>query len=102
MTMDPNEIGLKVLEFYRELPFNITADPRSMANEILSRNSTQEYPPLLHLVHPGKRVLDVGCGAGWLANTLAYHQRATVTGIDFNRVALNFAEKVAAELGVDT
>lgn len=91
-----------VLSFYRHLPFNMTDAVGHMAKTLRESNAAATYPPLLQLAHPGKRVLDVGCGAGWLANTLAVHQRADVTGIDFNPVALNFARGVARALDLQT
>jgi SAM-dependent methyltransferase len=52
-------------------------------------------PPLLA---SAGRVLDVGCGAGWLTNSIAYHYKRDVTGIDFNPVAVERARAVAALL----
>lgn len=43
-----------------------------------------------HVEH-GDRVLDVGCGKGELAYDLATRAGATVTGLDFGRVHLDFA-----------
>jgi 2-polyprenyl-3-methyl-5-hydroxy-6-metoxy-1,4-benzoquinol methylase len=42
-------------------------------------------------VERGDRVLDVGCGKGELAHDLATRAGAAVTGIDFDRVHLDFA-----------
>lgn len=98
-TEPANPAGGQVLEFYRTLPFNMTQGPEAAAEAIRTRNSAAEYPPLLKLVHPGKRVLEVGCGIGWMANTLAFHQGAAVTAIDFNPVALEFARETARQLG---
>lgn len=97
-----DRVDASVLSFYRSLPFNLTSAVERMAQTLRESNAAATYPPLLRLAHPGKRVLDVGCGAGWLANTLAFHQHADVTGIDFNPVALNFARAVAKTLGVGT
>lgn len=96
------EVGPEVLEFYRRLPFNTAAEPDAMAAEVKAANTLAQYPPLLRLVTPGRRVLDIGCGAGWLSNTMAYHQKADVTGIDFNPIAIEFATQTAQSLGVPT
>jgi 2-polyprenyl-3-methyl-5-hydroxy-6-metoxy-1,4-benzoquinol methylase len=42
-------------------------------------------------VHPGERVLDVGCGKGELAYDLAVRAGARVTGLDVSRQSLEFA-----------
>src|SRR5579862_5128318 len=42
-------------------------------------------------VHAGEAVLDIGCGKGELANDLAERAGASVTGIDVNPSALDFA-----------
>jgi SAM-dependent methyltransferase len=102
MTSAAAAIGSNVLEFYRRLPFNTAASPTAIAAEVKATNTLAQYPPLLRLVTPGRRVLDIGCGAGWLSNTMAYHQKAEVTGIDFNPVAIAFANQTAESLGVPT
>src|SRR5438128_7319973 len=89
----------EVLRFYRELPFNIADSTRTMAARIRARNAALDYPPLDKLLFPGRRVLDVGCGAGWLSNAIAYHFRCSTVGVDFNPVAIEFARAVARELG---
>lgn len=96
------QAGPKVLEFYKTLPFNMAAQPDAMAAEVRTANALQQYPPLSRLVTPGRKVLDIGCGAGWLSNTMAFHQRADVTGIDFNPVAIDFACQVRDCLGVSS
>jgi 2-polyprenyl-3-methyl-5-hydroxy-6-metoxy-1,4-benzoquinol methylase len=42
-------------------------------------------------VRPGHRVLDVGCGSGLLAASLARQRGTQVTGIDINESAIAFA-----------
>ena len=47
--------------------------------------------------------LDLGCGIGWFANLLSYNfNHVNVTGIDFNPVAIDFANKVKDELKLKT
>ena len=48
---------------------------------------------------PGKRVVDVGCGGGILAESMA-KKGATVTGIDLSEKALKVAELHSLESGV--
>lgn len=72
---------------------------------------TSEFRPL-HEINPlrlewidsqaslaGKRVLDVGCGGGILAESMA-RKGAIVTGIDLSEKALNVAELHSLESGV--
>ena len=94
-----SEIGSRVLKFYRQLPFNVTGNVETMAAEIKSFDSLSEYPPLTRILGPRTHTLDVGCGGGWLSNSIAYHCKAPVVGIDFNPVAIEFARSVAEHLG---
>lgn len=73
-----------------------------MAAEIRSRDPILEYPQLVPLLGPGTAVLDVGCGTGWFGNALAYHYDCPIVGIDFNPVAVEFARRTAAALGVES
>lgn len=90
-----------VLEFYRQLPFNLRTSAREHARSVRERDSVSVYPVVPPLLGPGVTVLDVGCGAGWLGLGMAYHYGARVTGIDFNRVAVERARKVATCLDVE-
>ena len=86
-----------VLQFYRVMPFNFMASAHAQAAAVAEHNVVrQQYGPLEPLLTPGVRVLDVGCGTGWFAQTLAYHYKAVVTGIDFNPVAIARAQEAAA------
>jgi cyclopropane-fatty-acyl-phospholipid synthase len=53
------------------------------------------------LLKPGMRVLDIGCGFGTLALTLARDHGVQVTGITLSEVQLAEAERRAAEAGLD-
>lgn len=90
----------EVLAFYRELPFNLS-DPGTMAREIRRKDPIGAYPVLSTLLEKGLRVLDLGCGAGWLTNALAHHHGVAAVGVDFNPVAIETARAVAEELGND-
>ncbi len=96
-------VGQSVLEFYRALPFNYRQSVAEHAREIKDRNAVQSYPVLPPLLEtPGMRVLEIGCGAGWLSNGIAHHYGCPVTGLDFNPVAVERAQAVAGELGGET
>jgi len=90
----------EVLAFYRTLPFNFRESVTSSAEAIRSRDPRLAYPILRPLLQPKARVLDVGCGAGWFANSVSHHCGCQVTGIDFNPVAVERAKEVAEALGL--
>ena len=52
-------------------------------------------PPLLRR---GTMVLDVGCGTGWLSNSIGYYYKSDVLGLDFNPVAIERASEVAQKM----
>jgi 2-polyprenyl-3-methyl-5-hydroxy-6-metoxy-1,4-benzoquinol methylase len=91
-----------VLEFYKTLPFNFRESVQSSIEAIRSHDPRLAYPVLTPLLHSHARVLDLGCGAGWLANSLSYHCGCAVTGIDFNPVAVERAKQIGAALGLAT
>ena len=96
----PSAANADVLAFYRELPFNYRGSPHYDIARIKASDMTANYPELLRLLGRRTRILDVGCGAGWLSNSIAYHHRCDVTGIDFNEVAIRRARELAEGLGV--
>lgn len=92
-----------VLKFYQKLPFNYYGDTSTAAETIRKHNAVQYYPILPPLLNSGITVLDVGCGAGWLVNGINYYyggRGTTATGLDYNAVAIQQAQEVAARLGV--
>jgi 2-polyprenyl-3-methyl-5-hydroxy-6-metoxy-1,4-benzoquinol methylase len=89
-----------VLKFYKELPFNYQESVEQQVKTVKSRNSVLAYPPLVDLLRPGVRILEIGCGAGWLSNNIAWHYGLPVHAIDFNPVAVERARAVASGLGV--
>ena len=98
-----DEITRKVLEFYRELPFNYRSTAETVADSIRKNNQIlSAYPDLDTLLQRGQQqVLDVGCGAGWFTNTVAFYYNADVIGLDFNPVAVDRSRKVATCLEVN-
>ena len=94
------------------------ADPQELAkfSELAHRwwDPNSEFKPL-HRINPlrldwiervvggfaGKRVLDVGCGGGILAESVARRGAASVLGIDLAVKPLRVAELHALESGVD-
>ncbi len=92
----------EVLEFYRELPFNYRESIETSAEVVAKQNPINAYPGIGELITPKSRVLDVGCGAGWLSNSISHHYGCAVTGIDFNSVAIERGTKVAEALKLPT
>lgn len=102
----------------KQMTMNANADPRELRkfSDLAHRwwDPESEFKPL-HEINPlrlewidrnarlaGKRVLDVGCGGGILAESMA-HTGAQVTGIDLSEKALGVARLHLFEsgLGVD-
>lgn len=92
----------EVLEFYRALPFNYRESVEEQVKAIRARNTIETYPPLAALLSKGTRVLEVGCGSGWLSNGMNHHYGAAVTGLDFNPIAVERASLVAEGLDAQT
>ena len=98
----------------------INADPQELSkfSELAHRwwDPTSEFKPL-HQINPlrldwierlagadglrGKRVLDIGCGGGILAESMARRGAAQVVGVDLAVKPLKVAQLHALEAGVD-
>lgn len=102
MTEQASYANAEVLEFYKTLPFNTRESVELSVEAVRRSDHAAAYPVLLPLLSPGVRVLDLGCGTGWMTNALAYHYGAKVTGIDFNPVAIARAREVAAAMHLPT
>lgn len=89
------------MAFYEELPFNYSTDAVAQADEIRRLDPLQSYPPVAAVLARRPRLLDIGCGTGWLANAAAYRYRCAAYGIDFNPVAVARAQAVARDLEID-
>ena len=90
----------EVLRFYRELPFNTFGDQEEHKENIQSGVSLRNHPPLLEILSNQTRVLEVGCGVGWLSAQIFERFHSSVTAIDFNRVAVEMAQKSANSLKI--
>ena len=98
---DASEVARAVRAFYEEQPFNAFASARADAEALRTNAIRGAFPDLHDLLASGevRSVLDVGCGAGWLSNTIALHYGVPVTGVDFTERAVERARRVADELG---
>lgn len=91
-----------VLEFYKKLQFNETDTPERAAELIKENNGVPYiYPNISDIVYAG-RILEVGCGAGWLSNSIAYYYGNEIEAIDFNPRAIECAKLTAEMLGVSS
>src|SRR5262245_55400217 len=102
MSPADREITERVKAFYREMPFNYYGSTSSAAERLKINPLESMYPDMARLLSSGelKSVLELGCGAGWLTNTIAYHYGIPVTSVDFTTKALDRAGEVARALGV--
>lgn len=91
-----------VRSFYEQLPFNYHQSVESSGEAVRANPVAATYPDLHAELSSGrvKHVLELGCGAGWLTNTLASHYGVHVTAVDFTARALARAREIATRLGV--
>ena len=94
-------ISESVLEFYKELPFNYRDSIEEHAYSIMKKTpwAGGAYEHMVSSLKRKSKVLEVGCGAGWLANRISYHNKCNVTAIDFNPVAIERARMVSEYIG---
>ena len=95
--MMSTHINKNVLDFYKELPFNYRESVEEHALSVLKNKNT--YDSLNLILKPKTKVLEIGCGAGWFSNSIAYHNKCDVTAIDFNPVVIERAKQVAEYIG---
>jgi cyclopropane fatty-acyl-phospholipid synthase-like methyltransferase len=102
---DPHaaEVARSVRAFYEEMPFNLFASAGADADGLRTNVLPGAFPDLHDVLSSGevRSVLDVGCGAGWLANTIALHYGIPVVGVDFTERAVERARGVAEALGTE-
>ena len=91
--------NLDVLNFYKLLPFNRKSTLKEEIKAVRERRIDALYPGLSELLFQNARVLEVGCGVGWLSNSINYlYRNVSVLGIDFNPIAIGIAQEVAKEM----
>lgn len=66
---------------------------KSPADLIKKRDNVQFIYPKIEDFHAADSLLEIGCGAGWLSNSIAYYYGLDVTGIDFNPKAIEADQK---------
>lgn len=95
-----------VLNFYKELPFNIYGNKKSATDQIVKFNPLEIYPELKKIIEKYKKIkiIDFGCGGGWLVNSLSYHlnEKADVTGVDFNPSVIKYANEIKSNLNLSS
>ena len=102
-TTEQKSVTRKVQSFYASLPFNFHHSKEQASETLREENPVEFYKnldALLRRTNGATRVLDVGCGAGWFVNSVAFHYGLSVVGIDLCEVALERAQAVSRELGV--
>ena len=88
-----------VLAFYKALPFNYRDNVEEHAESIIKKSNP--YPQLDTILKRKVKVLDVGCGAGWFSNSIAFHKKCLVDGIDYNPIAIERAKSIAEYMYLD-
>lgn len=94
--------NLEVLEFYKTLPFNLRESLDDSIKSIRESNPDRLYPGISLFLGHNISVLEVGCGVGWLSNSISYMYGSSVVGIDFNPTAIERAQNVARALNLST
>jgi SAM-dependent methyltransferase len=97
------EIGNKVLNFYKQMPFNYFDSPEDCTALIKAKNHVPLYFPAADTIF-GKdsSFLELGCGVGWFSNSVQYYYKSSVTAIDFNPVAVGLAQETAKLLNLSS
>jgi len=104
------EIKKSVAEFYDELPFSYHRDTADHVERISTQNQVLKYEDLHGLLKKLRfpfakpkinNALEVGCGAGWFTNTLAYHYGIKIKAIDMTEKAIERSKEVARFLGLN-
>jgi 2-polyprenyl-3-methyl-5-hydroxy-6-metoxy-1,4-benzoquinol methylase len=94
--MEYSHTGKAVLDFYKTLPFNYYGTIEQQCDSVSQLKSLEHlYPCLEGLVSPSKNLLEIGCGAGWLTNSIANNYKKRVLGLDFNPHAIERAQAVS-------
>jgi 2-polyprenyl-3-methyl-5-hydroxy-6-metoxy-1,4-benzoquinol methylase len=97
--MDNYEVGKTVLDFYKILPFNYYGSIEEHVKSVTQQSPIEElYPPLKGLVTHCKNLLEIGCGAGWVTNSIANNYKKKILGLDFNPHAIERARAIGKKL----
>ena len=99
----PQDVSARILESIRAAgldPDRLSRDEASMFDEFHGggRESTRALARDIALA-PGTRVLDVGCGIGGPARTLAAEFGCAVTGVDLTADFIHAARKLSLRVG---
>ena len=98
-----------VIDFYKDIPFNYTENIEFYIKNIIDVNQIIEYKDLHNLCKRKENlfgrpiindVLEVGCGTGWITNTLSSLYGKDLTSIDFTQKAIDQAKIVSNQLKV--
>jgi len=96
-----DEIATRVKAFYEELPFNYSGNPEETCKDV-SANPIVGYPDLDRILKSGQiaSFLEVGCGVGWLCNSVALHYDIPIEAMDLTEKAIERAKAVADRLDI--
>ena len=90
--------NIKTLNFYKELPFNIYGSLTAAVDQVKKFDPLIVYPELVKFFNQFKKIkiIDFGCGGGWLVNSMSYHHKnkVEITGVDFNPKVIEYANKI--------
>ncbi len=99
----------KVIDFYKDIPFNFTEDLDFYVNNLIDVNQVMEYKDLHKLCSKKenlifknkiKKIIEFGCGTGWLTNTLSKLYKKELTAVDFTKKAIEHSKKISEKLNV--
>ena len=97
--MDNCDVGKTVLNFYNILAFNYYGSIEKHVKSVIQQSPIEElYPPLKGLVTSCKNLLEIGCGTGWVTNSIANHYNKKILGLDFNPHSIERAGSVGKKL----
>ena len=74
-----------------------------LQKKIDSNNALTAYPPLKKIFDDEniKKIIDIGSGGGWFINSLSsLYPDKDMLGVDFNKVAVDYANKVSKKKNV--
>lgn len=100
----------KVLDFYKNIPFNYSENIDFYIDNLIDINQVMEYKDLNDLCKKRKNlfgrynvkdVIEFGCGTGWLTNTLSKIYKKNLTSIDFTEKAIKQAKELSKKLKVN-